>query len=448
MLANPLLIPVIGILAGALILVLSPIRALCLYSAVLVLHHQSLGFAIGPLDFNSSRLLVIPLSINIAIHWNNGLNRFRWCIMDWFVILYFLAIVIATMVNEPLMLVLERHGSTLFESILPYFFVRLIIHTKRDILLFMKNLCVCAVPLAVFGEYESLSGTNLLGTFNPSDMRHGLYRATGTFDVHIGWGLFFAGTFFLSLGLWNQVKGSRVKVPLFCSLSALGIFSSMSSGPIFSFIASMAMLLCYPIRRFMPLVVAACILLLVTVELVANDHWYEILARMAMSGSTGYYRIELHKEAFGGGMSGHWLFGWGFVGLESSNERFPWIHKDMTSIHIATLARFGLIVESCLLCIIGMSYVYLRNAYVATASFRDKWMIWSWLCLMVGWDFALLSVNTVGQHVTLWYMVRGGSAVLPLLIVKNSNPERQGCERTDCLPGETYPLHHKVRLER
>ena len=129
------------------------------------------------------------------------------------------------------------------------------------------------------------------------------------------------------------------------------------------------------------------------VEWYSDRHWYDVLGRFAYSSRTARYRTELIKEAFSGGMSGHWIAGWGYIGLDSDDEKFPWVHKDMVNLYIAKLARVGLLGTLPYLILNILYYKRLYQASKLSSSQSDKWLIWCIAATLVGWNIAMLTVN-------------------------------------------------------
>lgn len=185
---------IISTIAGLLAFCLKPAHAFCVYALVLVGRPQMLDLAIGTIDFTSSRIVLFAVVVNLCLRNPNLLVRFRPNMLDFFVLLFYFGQVISFLVNEPLMHVVENRAGYFVDAILPYFVARSVILSTKDLRnVFLTFLFAC-IPLSLGGIFESVTGRNVLGGFDPSpiNMRHGLYRAQGTFDVHIGFGLFFA----------------------------------------------------------------------------------------------------------------------------------------------------------------------------------------------------------------------------------------------------------------
>ena len=106
-------------------------------------------------------------------------------------------------------------------------------------------------------------------------------------------------------------------------------------------------------------------------------------------------------------MNGHWIFGYGYVGIGRGNDNtyFNWIHKDMTNIYIANLVRYGLIELILFLIINYLYYSNLYRAYKISNNNNDKWLIWCIMSALVGWNIAMLTVNALPIISTLLFIL-------------------------------------------
>jgi len=191
----------------------------------------------------------------------------------------------------------------------------------------------------------------------------------------------------------------------------------MSSSPLFALVASVLFMASYRYRNYWPYLLIAFIALALLVELYSNRHFYHVFARFAFSTRTVYYRIDLIEEALTGGMTGHWLFGYGYIGVAASNDNtgFHWVHKDMVNIYIAHLARTGLVGLVPFMFLNVAYYARLRLAMVRSYDMADRWLIWCFAAGLVGWNVAMMTVNLLSQIQPLFYLVIAIACNAPLL---------------------------------
>lgn len=395
-----------------LTLILSPRRAWIVFCAVLLLYPQPLTVSIGTVDFSSGRIVILGVLAN-ALFIGRTWRRMRFDWMDLLVLLFFITETISYAMAAPSDIVFENRGGVFYDRVFPYFAVRMILHTREDILYFFRWLTILAVPMAIASFYESLTGVNAFGfalryynwglsEADPAGyIRLGFHRATSTFGNYIALGLFFSAVIPLCTSLWTYIDPKKRSRLMFCLFAlGLGVFSSLSSAPFFSFLTSMGLLSLFFIRRFWVFPVGAFVMLMAFVEAYSNRHFYEVLTSFALDPATAYYRIGLINEALGGGMKDHWLYGYGYVGIgpgSINNETFHWVHKDFTNIYIGYLATTGLVGLIPYLLINVLYYVRLVQSYLAARELNEKWLVWCFAVLMISWNIAMMTVAPVSQ---------------------------------------------------
>ena len=138
-----------------------------------------------------------------------------------------------------------------------------------------------------------------------------------------------------------------------------------------------------------------------------SRHFYHVLTRLAFDSSTAFYRIGLVEEALGGGMDGHWLFGYGYVSFEpgAPNLGFHWRHNDLANIYVGVLARSGLMGLLPLLMLNGFYYWSLYRAGRAARGLRDKWTVWCIASGLIGWNVAMMTIGALEQTNQIMYIV-------------------------------------------
>lgn len=413
----------------------SPLRALSVYFAVLLLYPQFLTLKIGSLDFNTGRILILVLFAKLLLQ-TRLLQDLRWTNLDRLVLLLFASRIVAMSVNAPIELVLVREGGFIVSVLMPYIAIRAIVTTKQDFRNFVQGLIFIGMILAVLGGYESVTGHNPMGfmksygaweaeEYRPLG-RYGLYRADVSFGQYIAFGLFFTPLFALSLALYkgdaNPLK--TIVVPM---VLLIGIVSSVSSAPLLAFVLTSAIIAFFPFRKYSILAIGMLIGSLAFLEYYSDRHFYEVMTRLAMSSATASYRVGLFEEAFGGGMDGHWLFGYGYVGFGPGNDNtnFLWEHQDLVNIYIARLARIGLFGTVPFLIVNVMYYRYLYRAWGACKSLENRRIVWCLTAALIGWNVAMMTVNTVSLLGTLLYALIALAASLPRLVAEETEQSEE-----------------------
>ncbi len=433
MTALTLLVAIMGVLS---VVSLKPVSGLTVYCATFFLYPQSLRISLGVADFSTARI-VIPFLLLKAFFNPEIRRKFKWNRLDTFVVLALFCRCLALTRNVPFMTVLEREGGTFFDTIMPYLAVRFIIRSKSDLLTFIKSLAWIGVPLALMGAYQAVTGKNPAdilkippsGDLTRSLMGFTLHRSSVTFAGNvIPFGLFFAAVAPLSLGLLLQRKSSPPVTIGLCGILVVGVGASMSSAPLFAVVIAAGMLSAYPLRKYWKPATVFLIACCVFLEFYSNRHFWEVPTRFAFSSRNAAYRIGLLHEAFGGGMDGHWVTGYGYVGVGPGNDNtnFHWRHLDIVNIYIGILARVGLV---GLLPYLIVNFLYYHRLYQASQLARrqrDWWLIWCLAAALVGWNVAMMTVPPLGPIQGFLYIMIALCCNMPVLMAKQAALEESG----------------------
>lgn len=414
-----------------------PLKALTLYFWIILLYPEGWTVKFGNFpELFPAKVVVLPLVLTLILK-AKRLRTFRPNVLDAAVILLLAGKSLATLTHGSLMETAAHLSHDFTTQTLVYFSVRLAVTSRKDVYFFIRSLSLAGVVLAVIVIYEALSGDfvydrlhramtgtgwETLGlTIRQVQPRMGIYRPIASFAVHISIGLFFAGMLPLLFSLRkDRAWRTGVKI-LVASLLAVGTLATVSSGPLFCIAVTLAVLACYPVRRTLPFAVPLIIGMLVFWQVLApsiglmaplTSH----LREFAYVPENADYRLGLVREAFSGGMQGHWFFGYGYnagIGVENPNPAFNWEHEDIVNIHIAHLVRFGLFGALPFLFVILISFLKLAQAGLRRSAYGDSWWLWCWLAFFLGWQVAFMTVSSIYQVTILLYAFVGIMAGLP-----------------------------------
>lgn len=399
---------------------------------------------IGTLDFTVCRILILVLYARLLLLTNLP-KRFNFIWLDKMVILFFVAQLLAGMTTTPVLQLLENRAGAIFDTVLPYFAIKLIVKSKDQYLILLKGILLCSAPLAILGMYQCLSGNNIF-SFIPGHVyalknipRHGFYRANLTFSVSIMFGLYFAMLGPVCVGLWPSIKKHKLLYVAAILLMGIGVVSSMSSGPWLAVLVAIAFIVFYRFRRSWKIWIAIIIFLCAMIEIVSNRHFYEVIDRLTLSSKTAWYRSRLMEVAlFEDGMSGHWLAGYGLVDPGWSHKIDHRDQTDMVNHYLLVLSRFGL------LALIPFSTIAILAFYIAVKCFRssmsddDKWIIWCLSGTLFGLLVSLFSVSLFGPPKTILYLLFGFFAVMPVIVRETNLGYSMAFEKGGGLSSHTY----------
>ncbi|MBN1788203.1 MAG: O-antigen ligase family protein [Sedimentisphaerales bacterium] len=421
----------IALTASILVVLLSPVYGLIVYIASFAWYPQYLSIQLGTLDFTVRRIVIIAIFIKL-IFLTNLLSRFKFIWLDLLVIAYFISVLIAGVTTaQSFAALLENRAGQVFDTILPYFAVRMIIKNKQQYFTLLKGIMVIAVPLAIIGFYQCLTGVNPVGFLKqyarwvttPEDpwLRAGFFRADVTFEHYIMYGLFFAMFGPVCAGILRNVKKYKSLYWIGLGFMGLGIFSSMSAGPILVALLAIFFILLYRYRKYWKIIAIAVIVLCVGLEIVSNRHFYDFVGDFTFSGGSAWYRSRLIDVAiFEGGMSGHWLTGYGHgvdPGWCARIDKRK--HTDLgTNQYLSILSSFGLVGFVPFLAINIVAAKRLIDVFKTTVLDSDRRLIWCLSAAFFGLAGGFMTVSIFGQPTTIYYIMLGLAGIMPLIITQ------------------------------
>ncbi|MCK4791748.1 MAG: hypothetical protein KAV87_48900 [Desulfobacteraceae bacterium] len=419
----------IALAVSVIVLLSSPIFGLIIYIAAFAWYPTYLTVPVGTIDFTVRRIVILAIYAKLFL--GTGLpERFRFIWLDKIVIIYFAAQVLAGATTAAsVMAFLENRAGAIFDTVLPYFAVRMIIRNRQQYLILLKAIVIIAVPLAIIGFYECLTGKNPVGfmqKYSPWRAaeeyfpRYGFFRARFTFWHSIMYGLFFAIFGPICAGILAHVKKYKTLCWTGLGLMGVGVFSSMSSGPWLATLLAVPFIAFYRWRKHWKPVVIIIIVMCGFVEIISNMHFYDVLSRYTFSLQTAWYRRQLiHVALFEGGMSGHWLTGFPFGTDPGWGPKILGLSgTDMVNHYLAVLVRFGLVGFVPFLAMNVAVVKKLIDTYKASILDSDKWLIWCLSASLFGLAGAFMSVSLFGPPTTIYYMMIGFCGVMPLIVKK------------------------------
>ncbi|MHC4543148.1 MAG: hypothetical protein ACYTDW_00085 [Planctomycetota bacterium] len=417
----------IALLAVILVLYVRPTHGIVVYLAALAWYPIYLTIPVGTIDFTVCRIVIIAIYAKLLFG-RELPYRFKFIWLDKLIIIYFVCQIIAGLQTMPVGRFLENRGGAIFNQVLPYFAVRISFTRKEQYLSLLKSILVIAAPLSLIGFYQCLTGRNPVGYLQQyaafgaarnyvAISRIGFYRANVTFGETIMFGLFFAMLGPMCGGLLRNVRRNKWLYFGGIGLMALGVFSSMSSGALLAALLASVFILFYRYRRYWKPVTMVIILMCGSVEIISNRHFYDVLGGFTINPATSWYRSRLIDVAlFEGGMSGHWLVGYGLrdPGWGPRIEGFE--RTDVVNHYIVVLACYGLVGLVPFIAIIGAAIRQIVIAFRRSTLDSEKWFIWCLSGSMFGILPAMMTVSLFGPAITVFYIMLGFCGVMPKLV--------------------------------
>ena len=423
----------IALVAGVLVFFLPPIYGLIVYIAAFSWYPTYITVPVGTIDFTLCRMVILVIFAKLFLQTDLP-DRFKFIWLDKLIIICFgVQILLGAATTQFMMAFLENRGGAVLDMVLPYFAVRMIVRNKQQYLTLLKAVLIIAAPLAMIGLYECLTGSNPVGFFGKyyawgvargsAPPRAGFYRAKVIFFQPIAYGQFFAMFGPICAGLFRHIRKNKLVYAIGAGLMAVGVFSSVSAGPWLATLLSILFIVLYFYRRYWRIAILLAMLMFGMVEVISDRHFYEEIDQFGFSKKTASYRVRLMEVALlEGGMSGHWLTGYGW-GADPG-----WIVKiypdwdrrtDMTNQYLAILNHYGLIGLVPFLAVHIAAIKNLIDSYKVSMHNSDKWLVWCLSAGLFGSAAALLSVALHGPPMTVYYMMIAFCGVMPAIITKS-----------------------------
>ena len=417
----------IAILTSFLVFYTKPVWSLVIYCAVMAWYPSYLTVKLGTIDFSACRIIILAIFTNLFLR-TNLLKHYRFIWLDKLVIIYFIAQLIAGATTTPIMKLLENRAGAMFDMVLPYFAVRIILKTREQYLFLLKGILCSAVPLACLGLYQSITAHNMVGPLKAfaawggaagqgNAPRYGFYRAEVTFSHPIMFGLFFAMLGPVCVGLFRSASRNRGVYAVGIALMGVGAFSSLSTGPLLAILLAGGFLAFYRWRKNWKPVLTVIIVMCGIVEVISNRHFYDVLGDFSLKSSAVWYRSKLVDVAlFEGGMSGHWITGYGFRNPNWGPKIDGRGISDVVNHYLVILCRYGLVGLIPFLVMIIAAIKKLVQSYNICNTKSNRWLVWCLSAALFGILGAMNSVMLFGAPITIFYMMLAFCGAMPVIM--------------------------------
>ncbi len=286
------------------------------------------------------------------------------------------------------------------DTVLIYFSVRYTINNKTDLKDLINPLVLCGIILGAFGVYEAVtyySPYQKLMEYHTwlwykKDLEYRLdflrAQASTAHPIYFGMSMFFI------LGLLVSLRGMVVRKKLFLKLGILGAlfgaFSTLSSGPIISASLFIGFSMLYYKQSMIKPVIYLVILAMVSIEILSNRHFYNLVDYIALSSGNAWYRTRLLEVAINQWHE-YWLFGfkgsvphhWGPL-IDGRN------HVDLVNNYITTAVVGGF---PSMIILIRIQYLVIKKALLIWKMNDEQYKIYSFGIISLSISFMLGSMS-------------------------------------------------------
>jgi hypothetical protein len=355
-------------------------------------------------------------------------GKFKWGPVDSAAAFYFVMLTISQIITQGPAKALNNRGGFFLSALVPFWCVRFLITDRAALYALIKGWLWGAIPMAIGGGYQFITGDHPafellkygVPKINPImsqrliiDQRKMFgelhFRASCPFLQSIMFGWFFALMVGFSTNLfWEKRKVLPWIIP-WCVLP-LGICFAIAGGPMMLAALSLALLGLFPFRGMWRPACVVLAILMVVFGVVSNRNPLEILANAGFDASSSWYRVGLQKHTLSGGMSGHWIAGYGDIPAEYARFHDLCIHW----IYVVVIN--GLMGVVGFYTFMGLCVWQLWNAKKKATSIEDQWLLWSLLAVWIASMMSMFVVSLFAEMYFIYHMFLGVIANTPILV--------------------------------
>lgn len=310
----------------------------------------------------------------------------------------------------------ETFGAV-FDELGIYFFIRILSRDAGDVVAQLRVFAFIAIVLGACMAWEAVMHRNVFytlgGVMQTPIVRDGRYRCEGSFRQPILAGTFGATLFPLLIGLWRNKDQKKWLVLAGIVGSIVITITSVSSGPLMTFLAAIMGFCLWPMRAKMYLFRRSIVVTLIGLTMVMNAPVWYLIARLGGEiGGGGWHRSWLIQQFvthftqwcfIGTSYTANWAPG-GEVMPDNPNM------MDITNQYVAQgihggllcLVLFIIIIAACfkivgrfvrgerepavrriLLWAFGVSLASHCAAFISVSYFDQIQVVWFWLLAMI-----------------------------------------------------------------
>jgi len=420
----------IAIVGSILVLFLRPAKAFATYVTILIWYPTYLVVRVGSLDISTVRIVVSVLLLRCLLN-PEIKKKLKWSRLDSWVTFAAVVAVIVPLFGSimPLTRTLENRSGRLMDTYFAYLAARYCLADHRSIVTAAKWIAFAAIPLALLGIVESCTGWqsfNVLKVYCPwqeisepqLNPRSGFYRALGPFNHSIAFGASLAVILPIVYCLRHETGFWRTLIHLLLGLIAVGVLSSMSSGPLMILII---IILCLTLEYFQYLVrplIAFTIFSCVLVQIISNRSFYRVLvSHLNPIGGAGWHRakiIDLAIEHF----PEWWLAGYG--GRDPGwGPSLGMTWTDITNHYVVAGVENGLVGIVALCGMLVTSLYMMIRLYRSTQEPALRSWYWALGSAIVTLAIGFNSILFSSQAGTLFYCILGFVGSLNNIALRN-----------------------------
>lgn len=271
---------------------------------------EYLRFPLGLVQMSAPRMIVVALLIKYLFV--RGGRKYPLAAIDKVVLILFVWGIFSKYMAGANFDVIKSSIGQALDTVVMFFAARLCLQTKSDLKDFAIPVMVCGAYMGLMGILEAVTSSSpyhFLFRYHQwnwvdkaPEYRLGLLRAKTSTSHYIysGVSLLLVFGFAFALRKVAGIRRSRVKfVWLALGLCGLGVFSSLSSGPMSGLMCFLAFSFLYYKKALIRPLIGIVLLTCIIIEVASNRHFYNLVDYIALNSNTAWYRTKLIEVAVG-----------------------------------------------------------------------------------------------------------------------------------------------------
>ena len=334
----------------------------------------------------------------------------------------------------------------LWDFLLAYFALRILIRGEEDLYFTLKCLALVTVPLAIGMIIEQRSMVNIFGQLGGMsavpELREGKIRSQGAFEHSLMAGAFAATLVPVMFMLWRTGKGKLLGTVGLIGATIM-MWTTNSSTPLLAYIAGILAVLCWPIRKSMRPVRWGIACTLVGLHLVMKAPVWFLIARVDVTGSSsGYHRAELVDQFI------HHFFDWWLLGVKDTSD-WGLDMWDVQNQYVNVGETGGLLAFVFFILVISRSFGMLGDARKSVDGDKGKeWMLWCLGSAMFANVVAFFGVNYFDQSRIWWFILLAMISAIAVPMAGPLGEEKSAIQRPWFKPRPSKSGERDVATER
>jgi hypothetical protein len=296
---------------------------------------------------------------------------------------------------------LNQFGS-LLDFLGSYVLMRALIQSESDVYRGLKTLAGITAIVGVCMLREHLTGQNIFGLLGGvqliANLREGTYRAQGAFQHALTAGTFAATLLPLFFMLWKNGKAKIMAAAGVVGCTVMTV-CSYSSTPELTYVAGLAAICLWPVRKSMRTIRWGFVLFLIGLNFVMKAPVWFFIAHIDLTGgSSGYHRAELIDQFI------RHFWDWWLIGTKDAGT---WGYDlwDTQNQYVNVGESGGLAAFVFFIAIISRSWARIGEARKQLEGTRREWVCWFLGAALFANVVGFFGVNYYDQSKIGWFVL-------------------------------------------